>query len=83
MLETLLPDGGTKQCRLNNVLLVPKLSYSLLSVSKASTAGKITKFDKAGCEILDEQKKVIAFTTRVGNLYHLEHCRKFQAVNTG
>ena len=72
MLETPLPD----------VLLVPKLSYSLLSVSKASSAGKITKFDKAGCEILNEQKKVIAFATRVGNLYHLEHCRKQQAVNT-
>ena len=80
MLETLLPDGSTKQCRLNDVLLVPELSYSLLSVSRASSAGKTTKYDKAGCEILNEQKKVIAFTTRVGNLYHWEHCRKFQAV---
>ena len=44
-LETLLPDGSTKMCRLENVLLVPKLSYSLLSVSKASSAGKVTKFD--------------------------------------
>ena len=81
MLETLLPDGSTKQCRLNNVLLVPKFSYSLLSVSKASSAGKTTKFDKTGCEILNEQKKVIAFATQVGNLYHLEHCQKSQTVN--
>ena len=67
-LETLLPDGSTKECRLNNVLLVPKLSYSLLSVSKASTAGKTTKFDKTRCKIINEQGKVIGFATRVGNL---------------
>ena len=80
-LETLLPDGSTKECRLNNVLFVPKLSYSLLSVSKAALAGKVTKFDKVGCEILNEEEKVIGFATRVGNLYHLEHCRKSQAGN--
>ena len=80
-LETLLPDRSTKECRLNNVLLVPKLSYSLLSVSKASTAGKTTKFDTTGCEIINEQGKVIGFAMRVGNLYHLEHCRKTQGSN--
>ena len=68
-------EGSMKQCRLNNVLLVPKLSYSPLSVSKASSTGKTTKF-KAGCEILNEQKKVIAFATQVGSLHHLEHCQK-------
>ena len=73
ILDMLLPDGSTNQYRLNNVLLVPKLSYSLPSVSKAFSAGKSTKFDKAGCEILNKQEKVIAFATRVGNLYHLEH----------
>ena len=71
ILETLLPDGCTKKCKWNNVLLVPKLSYSLLSVSKASSKGKTTRFD---CEILNEKKEVITFATRVGNLYHLEHC---------
>lgn len=80
-LEMLLPDGSTKRCRLENVLLVPKLSYSLLSVSKASNAGKITRFDKSGCEILNENKEVIAFATRVGNLYFLEHCKKPQSTN--
>ena len=80
-LETLLPDGNTMKCRLENVLLVPKLSYSLLSVSIASSAGKITKFDKSGCEILNDRKRVIAFATRVGNLYHLEHSVKPQSMN--
>ena len=80
-LTTLLPDGNTKECELKNVLLVPKLSYSLLSVSKASEAGKITKFDSFGCEIINNNGKVIAFATRVGNLYCLEVCRKTESIN--
>ena len=81
IVETLLPDGSTTNCKLKNTVLVPGLSYSLLSVSKASTAGKTTKFDKTGCEILNGQDKVIAFATRVGNLYHLEYCHKTQSAS--
>ena len=77
----MLPDGSTNKCTLTNVLYIPKLSYSLLSVSKASSAGKTTKFDKKGREIVNEQKKVIAFATRVGNLYYLEYCKKPQTLN--
>lgn len=80
-LETMLPDGITKKCRLENVLLVPNLSYSLLSVSKASEAGKTTKFDNSGCEIRNKNKEVIGFATRVGNLYYLEYCRIAQKMN--
>ena len=77
-LEMLLPDGCSKKCKLSNVLFVPKLSYSLLSVSKASESGKTTKFTKTGCEILNKDNKVIAFATTVGSLYYLEFCRKPQ-----
>ena len=77
-LETLLPDGNLRKCKLENVLLVPKLSYSLLSVAKASEAGKTTKFNKRGCEIVNQNKEIIAFATRVGNLYYLEHRRRAQ-----
>ena len=77
-LETLLPDGNSRKCKLENVLLVPKLSYSLLSVSKASKAGKTAKFDNTGCEIINKEGKVIAFANRVGNLYCLEVCRDSQ-----
>ena len=80
-LETLLPDGSTKKCKLESVLLLPKLSYSLLSVSKASEAGKTTRFDSSGCEIVNKDGKVIAFATRVGNLYYMEYCRKAQWIN--
>lgn len=80
-LETLLPDGSTKKCRLEYVLLVPKLSHSLLSVLKASEAGKTTRFESSGCEIVNKDNKVIAFATGIRNLYYLEYCRKSQRVN--
>lgn len=48
-LETNLPDGTTKSCNLNDVLYVPKLSRNLLSVPKATKAGKTAKFSKTGC----------------------------------
>lgn len=80
-LEMLLPDGNTKRCSLKNVLFVPKLSYSLLSVTKVSEAGKTTRFNKSGCEILNGDK-VIAFATRVGNLFYLEFCRNPEQVNS-
>ena len=77
-LETLLPDSSFKKYKLENVLRVPKPSYSWLSLSKA---GKTTRFDKFSCEIVNKGKKVIAFATRVGNLYYLEYCRKAHSVN--
>ena len=62
-------------------MYVPKLSYNLLSVSKASEARKTTKFDTCGYKILNQQKKVIAVATKHGNLFYPEHCRKGQSVN--
>ena len=57
-----------------NVLYVPKLSYNLLSVSRTSDAGKIARFGETSCQILDANRKLVAVTTRVGDLYHLS-CR--------
>ena len=68
-LDMILPDRNTQKCKLNNVLYVPKLLYSLLSVSKASEAKKTKKFDKSWCKILNQQKKVIAVATKHENLY--------------
>ena len=47
----LLPDGNSKMCNFKR-MLIPKLAYNLLSVSEASDAGKIVKFDESGCRIL-------------------------------
>ena len=78
---TILPCRSTQTCKLENVLLVPKLSYSLLSVLKASEVGKTTKFNESGCQILNKEKKIVAYATRVENLYYLKYHRKEQYLN--
>lgn len=47
-LEMLLPDGSMRSCSLQKVLYVPKLAYNLVSVSRATEAGKIVIFSKRG-----------------------------------
>ena len=66
-----LPGGKKQRCKLQEVLFVPGLSYSLLSVSKASEVGKVTKFNESGCQILNADK-VIVCASRCGSLYVLE-----------
>ena len=39
-----LPGGVLQECRLHDMLLVPDLSCNLLSVSKATEAGKTVEF---------------------------------------
>ncbi len=73
-LQMKLPDAKTKRCKLHDVLYMPKLSYNLLSVSKATEAGKTTRFSEAGCQVLDDNRKLIATASRVGSLYYL-NCR--------
>ena len=80
-LDAILPSGNTQKCSLENVLFVPKLSYSLLSVSKASECGKTMKFNKSGCQILNQRGKTVASATRVGNLYYLKYQNKGQDIN--
>ena len=71
VLETKLPSGRTKKCKLHDVLYVPKLSYNLLSVSRTSDAGKTARFGETSCQILDANRKLVAVATRVGDLYYL------------
>ena len=82
LLETKLPSGKTKKCKLDDVLYVPKLSYNLLSVSKISDAGKTTRFGETSCQILYDNKKLFAVATRVGDLYYLNCRPRFQKSHT-
>ena len=68
LLEIKLPGDKTRKCKLVNVLHVPRLSFSLLSVSKGTGSDKITKFDETGCQILGKNHKVTAMATHVGSL---------------
>jgi hypothetical protein len=67
-----LKGKSYKQVNLFDVLFVPGLAYNLVSVTRASEAGLITKFYDDICKVINRQSKCIATGRRVGNLFHLD-----------
>ena len=65
-LYTILP-GGKKNCHLNDVLFIPKLSYNLLSVTKETGVGFNVSFDDNECRIAHADDVVIAVGKKVGS----------------
>ncbi len=57
---------------------VPKLAYNLVSVSRASEAGKTVRFNNSGCEFQNQRGETIAIAARQGSLYYLKFNRKSQ-----
>ena len=76
-----LPEGKRKKCKLQNTLFVPDLAYNLLSVSKVSDAGKVTKFGTSGCLIVSSGSRLIARGSKHGSLYMLD-CESGNHANT-
>ena len=72
MMDMRFPNGNMQRCKLHDVLYVPSLFYNLLSVSRATQRGKVMKFGKVACHILNSNGKIIARATKVGSLYHLD-----------
>ena len=70
--HTVLANGKLQECILHNVLLVPNLSYNLISVSKVTEAGKSISFEETQCNISCADGKVIATAKKVGCLYYLD-----------
>jgi hypothetical protein len=68
-MEMLLIDGSSRGCALKNVLYVPELAYNLVSVLKATEAGKTVKFHNTWCEFVNESDETITFATKQGSLY--------------
>ena len=60
----------TRKCKLQDVLLVPKLTYNLLSVSKAVEKGIKVIFNVRGCVIKDQNQKLITVADKLGSLLH-------------
>ena len=74
-----LPDGSSRTCSLQQV---PQLTYNLISVSRATEAGKLVTFSRRGCEFSNDRGQTTAFATRQGSLYHLElYKRSLECVN--
>ena len=70
--HTVLANGKLQECILHNVLLVPNLSYNLISVSKLTEAGKSISFEETQCSISCADGEVIATAKKVGCLYYLD-----------
>ena len=75
VLDLELPSGRTRRCHLADVLYVPDLAFSLVSVTKASDRIGSAVFTDEGCEFLDAGGKVVPTGRRVGQLYYL-NCRE-------
>ena len=71
VLDMVLPNGESKLCTLCDVLYVPKLSHNLVSVTKATQKGKVVKFTKSACYMLNKHQ-MVAKATKVGSLYKLD-----------
>ena len=66
-------EKNVRTFKLANVLFVPDMKYNLLSISKASQAGKTIQFSKLGCEIIDPSSgEVLGSANKVGNLYYVD-----------
>ena len=70
--HTVLANGKLQECILHNVLLVPNLSYNLISVSKVTKARKSISFEETQCNISCADGEVIATAKKVGCLYYLD-----------
>ncbi len=66
-----LSPGRSRKCNLADVLYVPDLSFSLISVTKASDKIGSAVFTDDGCKFLDADGRVVATGKRVGQLYYL------------
>ena len=67
-----LPGGESKIGRLNEVLYVPTAAYNLLSVAKATEAGKTVTFGETEGKVIDGEGEVVAAVSKTGNLYYLK-----------
>ena len=72
-LNMILPNSENKLCKLYNALYVPELSYNLISVSKASKAGKTVKFIDNVCEIMQPNGEIILNAEKRDNLYFVNY----------
>ena len=73
VLDMFLPNGESRSCTLCDVLYVPQLSHNLISVAKATQTGKVVKFTKSACYMLNRKHQMVAKATKVGSLYQLDY----------
>jgi hypothetical protein len=65
-------NGNSVVCQIKDVLHVPRLATTLLSVSEMTRKGLVVAFDQHGCTIRNTHGQAIAHAVRSHNLYRLE-----------
>ena len=82
VMVTLKLQQNKRNCKRHDVLYVPKLSYNLLSVFKATEFGKMVQLVESSCKIVNAStQKVVSTATGVGSLYYLDCQVSSQQVN--
>lgn len=64
--------SSLRKLKLHGVLLVPQLSYNLVSIAKATEAGITTTFYKDNCVFSDENGNIVAEAQKIFDLYYLK-----------
>ena len=59
-MDMLLHGGARRSCTLNKVLWLPELAYNLVSVPRATDAGKSVEFNDSSCKFRNQAGDVIA-----------------------
>ena len=72
-----LPNGESKSC---TFCLCQNL-HTTKSVTEASQTGKVVKFTKSACHILDRNDKIVAKATKVGSLCQIDHMKEIMLLN--
>ena len=78
LMKMKLAGKSNELCRLNNVLYVPSLTYSLLSVSAVAKSGNDVIFSDTSCKIVNKDLKVIATAVKSGGLYYVDIIKDFE-----
>ena len=60
-----------QNCKLQDVLYVPALTYNLVSVSKVTDRGNTMKFSETNCVIRDAHRKPVAIASRVDGFHQV------------
>lgn len=63
---------GRKRVNLENTTFVPELKTSLISISKAASNSRTTKFYANHTEIVNQKSEIVLIVKKKGDLYFIQ-----------
>ena len=76
LIKIIAKDGSTETIQVRGVLFVPELKTNLLSIAKIIKSGYKVTFNKVGCQIYNNNRKLIANANLINDTYQLNVCKK-------